>query len=357
VTATTTDPEVLDIPDDLLEAQAELMRLGFGDGLPLIPPTPDRVEWMLAGTTRDPNEVIGVVPPRKGRATVRRIAVNAVMAGALPEYLPVILAAMEAVVDPVFNIGGVNATGHNCGPLIVVSGPIVPRLDINAGMGLFGPGWRANATIGRAVRLCMLNIAGARPGVVDRSVHGHPGKYTYCIGEDPGYGPWTKLYEDHGQGPDGSVVMVLAAEAPHSVAGFAGMAGFQLLTNAADACSTIASNKILTISGHILLVLGPYNSEQIFAEGWSKRDVKMFMFEHVRRRVGDLKRTQIGDRLLKNVAEHARWVDCETDDAMLPLVEDPDRFIVMATPGENAVSSIVPTWSLSSVPVVVPIRT
>jgi hypothetical protein len=342
---------IVDLPDDILDAQDACMELGWGDGLPIIPPTPERVAWMLSGTARDPAEVVGVLPPRKGLATVECIAANGVMAGAKPEYLPVILAAIEAVLDPEFNVQGVNATGHNCTPLVVVSGPIVPRLDINAGMGLFGPGWRANATIGRAVRLCMLNIAGATPGESDRSVHGHPGKYTYCIGEDPGYGPWAKLNQDAGFGAETSTVTVMAAEAPHSVATFVDMDCHDILTNVADTCSTLGSNKMLTPKGSILIVLGPYNSERLFGEGWTKRDVQMFLFEHVRRRAGDLRRTAIGRHYLNRAGTMLRWLVASDDDARVPLVEDPSRFVIMATPGDNAVSSVVPNWSLSSVPI------
>jgi hypothetical protein len=151
--------------------------------------------------------------------------------------------------------------------------------------------------------------------------------------------------------------MVLAAEAPHSVVAWSGMSGTGILTCIADAASTLGSNKILTSRGDVLVVLGPYGSEKLFEEGWTKRDVQLFLFEQVRRKVGDLRRTEVGQRTLVEAARELRWANVIDDDALLPLVEDPDRFVLMATPGENWVSSVVPTWCLSSRPVVKPVRT
>ena len=148
---------------------------GWTDGLPIVPPTQPRVEAMLKGMPwRRPEDVIYVVPPRMGIATVRQIAVNAVMAGARPEYLPVIVAALQAVSDPRYGLAHRQTTTHAGAPLIIVNGPVVQRLRINCGRGLFGPGWRANAAIGRALRLILINIGGANTGV-DASQTGHPG--------------------------------------------------------------------------------------------------------------------------------------------------------------------------------------
>src|SRR5467141_4953595 len=156
---------------------------GVTDGLPVIPPTRERVAAAVAATGREGSELIALVPPNFGRATVEKIAVNAVMAGCRPEYLPVVIAAVEAICDEAFDLHGVSATTNAPAPLVIVNGPIRARLEINSGAGVFGPGWRANATIGRAVRLVCVNLGGARPGVVSMSTLAHPGRYTYCIGE------------------------------------------------------------------------------------------------------------------------------------------------------------------------------
>src|SRR5918911_2624939 len=156
---------------------------GWTDGLPIVPPTQERVEAMLKGMAwRDPEELVSIVPPRMGQATMRQIAVNAVMAGARPQYLPVVVAALHAGSEPIYGLAHRQTTTHAGAPLIIVNGPIVERLRINCGRGVFGPGWRANATIGRALRLVLVNVGGAPPGE-DASQTRHPGQYTYCIAE------------------------------------------------------------------------------------------------------------------------------------------------------------------------------
>src|SRR5437773_5458770 len=156
---------------------------GVTDGLPVVPPTRERVERMLAGTSRSRSEIVGEVAPNYGRATVEKVAVNAVMAGCRADYLPVVLAAVEAACDPVFNLHGMSTSTHFSAPLIVVNGPIRERVGLNCSFGVFGPGYRANATIGRALRLVMINLGGAKPGETSMSTFGRPGRYTYCIGE------------------------------------------------------------------------------------------------------------------------------------------------------------------------------
>ena len=171
---------------------------GWTDGLPVVPPTEARVKAMLAGMrAHDADELINIVPPRMGRATMRQIAVNAVMAGCRPEYLPVVVAALQAVSEPQYGLAHRQTTTHAGAPLIIVNGPIVERLKINCGRGLFRPGWRANATIGRALRLILVNIGGAGPDV-DASQTGHPGKYTYCIAEYEKANPWQPLHVERG---------------------------------------------------------------------------------------------------------------------------------------------------------------
>ena len=169
---------------------------GVTDGLPVVPPTRERVARMLSGTSRDRTDLVGEVAPNYGRATVEKIAVNAVMAGCRPEYLSVVLAAVEAACDPAFNLHGMSTSTHFSAPLILVNGPIRPRIGLNCSFGVFGPGFRANATIGRALRLVMINIGGVRPGETSMSTFGHPGRYTYCIGEHEEETPWTPYHVD-----------------------------------------------------------------------------------------------------------------------------------------------------------------
>src|SRR6266699_2945397 len=199
------------------DAIEELYARGVTDGLPVVPPTRGRVERTIAASGRGPDALIGLVPPNYGRATVEKIAVNAVMAGCRPEYLPVVIAAVDAICDPAFDLHGVSATTNAPTPLVVINGPVRGKLGVNCAAGVFGPGWRANATIGRAVRLVCVNLGGARPGVVSMSTLAHPGRYTYCIGEHEEASPWESLAVEHGFAASQSVVAVLAADAPLGV--------------------------------------------------------------------------------------------------------------------------------------------
>ena len=156
---------------------------GVTDGLPVVPPTRVRVERMLAETRRPREMVLGEMPPNYGRVTVEKAAINAVMAGCRPEYLPVVLAVAECACEPTFNLHGVATSTHFSAPLIVVHGPVRNRIGLNCSFGVFGPGYRANATIGRALRLLMINLGGAKPGETSMSTFGHPGRNTNCIGE------------------------------------------------------------------------------------------------------------------------------------------------------------------------------
>src|SRR5919201_3164813 len=190
---------------------------GVTDGLPVVPPTRERVDRAIEASGRAANEVVALVPPNYGRATVEKIAVNAVMAGCRPEYLRVVLAAVEAVCDEAFDLHGVSATTNAPAPLLIINGPVRKALDVNCGAGVFGPGWRANATIGRAVRLVCVNVGGAVPGVVSMSTLAHPGRYTYCIGENEEASTRESLAVEHGFAADESTVAVLAADAPLGV--------------------------------------------------------------------------------------------------------------------------------------------
>lgn len=183
---------------------------GFSDGLPLVAPTPERVMRMLSGTTRDPQEIVAIVPPNLAPVTVEKVAINAVMAGCRPEYLPVVLAGVEAVCTDEFNIHGVNATTMGAAPVLVVNGPIRHRIGMNMKLAALGNGNRANATIGRAVRLVVRNIGGAKPGGTDRSTLSNPMKFTMCFAEWEEGSPWEPLHVERGFQPEDSVVTAFA---------------------------------------------------------------------------------------------------------------------------------------------------
>ena len=202
---------------DFEAANEALYQAGMTDGLPVIPPTPERVARMLEGARREPGQSLGVMGPGYGKATIEKIAVNAVMAGCRPEYMPVLVAAVEAMLDYEFNLYGINATTHPVTPMLVLNGPVAGRLKVNSGYNCMGPGWRANATIGRAIRLILVNIAGGTPGNGDRATHGTPAKFSFCLAENELASPWAPLHVRRGFSPGQSTVTVHASEAPHEI--------------------------------------------------------------------------------------------------------------------------------------------
>jgi hypothetical protein len=264
-----------------VDAIERLFARGVTDGLPVVPPTGARVSDAVAATGRQGDELVGLVAPRLGRATVERIAVNAVMAGCRPEFMPVVIAAVEAICDPVFGLVGVSGSTDAVTPLLIVNGPVREALNINCGVGVFGPGWRANATIGRALRLVWANIGGAQPGVISMSTFAHPGRYSYCIGEREDGSPWEPLHVEHGFQPADSTAAVLAAEAPQIVADSHSRTARGVLTTVARSADVIASHEESGL-GDTLLVIGPEHAQTIAGDGWSKADIRQFLWENAK---------------------------------------------------------------------------
>src|SRR5881409_1120022 len=257
------DPE---LDADLIE---ELYARGVTDGLPVVVPTRARVDRAVAASGRGHDELVALVPPNGGRATVEKISVNAVMAGCRPEYLPVVLAAVEAVCDDAFDLHGVSATTNAPAPLVIVNGPLRGELDINCGAGVFGSGWRANATIGRALRLVCVNVGGARPGEVSMSTLAHPGRYTYCIGEHEEASPWESLAVEHGFAATDDTVALLAADAPLTVYDQRSRTAPDVLATIAGSLAVVESHK-MTHWGDTLVVLGPEHAQIVGDDGWDK---------------------------------------------------------------------------------------
>jgi hypothetical protein len=219
---------------------------GWTDGLPIVPPTEDEVGEFLRWADRHPQDVVAVLPPRQGEATVERVAINAVMAGCRPEYLPVIITAIEALADPGFNLDSIQATTHPVAPLIIVNGPIARELGINAGYNAFGQGFRANMTIGRAVRLILMNVGGGLPGTGDRSTQGSPAKIAYCVAENEAASPWEPLHVEAGFPADVSTVTVLGCEGPHNIQDHHSNTGVGVLRNVVGAMGQAGSNNLLS---------------------------------------------------------------------------------------------------------------
>lgn len=253
------------------------------DGLPVVPPTRERVEAAIAATGRSPDELIALVAPALGRATVERIAVNAVMAGCRPEYLPVVIAGVEAMCDEGFSLVGVSGTTDAVAPVFIVNGPARGALGINAGAGALGPGHRANATIGRALRLIWANLGGARAGAISMSTFGNPGRYACCFGEHEEVSPWPPLHVEHGFAADDSTIAALPGEPLQVVVDGHSRTAADVLTTVARSLEVIASHRTVSL-GDMLLLVSPMHARTIAADGWSKADVRRFLWERLEAR-------------------------------------------------------------------------
>ena len=326
--------------DDVVEAIEKCYELGWTDGLPVVPPTVQRVQRFLDYTDRPADEILGSIPERRREVTVGKAAANAVMAGCLPEYFPVVLAATEAMLDPAFNLIGPSSSLGGAGVLVIVNGPIVHELDINCRNNLFGPGNRANSTIGRSIRLILMNACASIPGLFDRSMLGHPGKFSYCIAENESETHWNPLHVERGFTRDESAVTVFACEGPRQVR----MAAKPeiILTGVADAASSLGTSmandgsvgdtSAMVRQGQIALVVAGTSAVW---KGWSKEDLRRYLFSKVRRSVADLKRVEVipGE------------VEPEDDQRFVPLVPSPDDILVVFAGGpEGSVCALIPSW-------------
>lgn len=239
---------------------------GWSDGLPLAVPTEAAVGRFVA-TCRGDNEPFQPISPRRVIPTLESLAANAVMAGCRPEYFPVVVAAVRAVLTPAYNLHGSLATTHSCAPMLLVNGPIRGELGINCSSNCFGQGWRANATIGRALQLILLNVGGAKPGIMDRSTQGSPAKYAFCFGENEEESPWEPYHVRRGFDPGDSVVTAMPAEAPHNINDHGSTTGNGVLTTIAGTISQVGANTIYCNAPYFV-VLGPEHAKTLHRDGW-----------------------------------------------------------------------------------------
>ena len=316
--------------EDIFELQELFFNNGWTDGLPVVPPSPERVAEFIEVTGRPSDETIAVVPTRNRRITVEKAAINSVMAGCLPEYLPVVIAVLEAMAEPEFNFhGSITSTGGSA-QLVIVNGPIRHHLGLNSGVNLFGPGNRANSTIGRAIRLVLINVCGAVPGILDKSTQGHGGKYSMVIAENEEDSPWNPLHVSRGFTAETSAVTVFAAEAPHNIQDHLSRTGEELLSSIAMEMASPGSWS----GGQSAVVIAPEHLRLL--DGWSREQVKEFLFEHTVRSKAELRRAgkieydpQTGD-----------------DDQLLHRGRGPDDILLAAGGAEAGGNScFIPSWS------------
>ena len=305
---------------------------GWTDGLPVIPPTEERVLSFLEVIGRAPSDVVSVEPVRGRVITAEKVAIAAVMAGCLPQYMPVVMAAVECMVQPEFNLHGTSASTAGSAPLLVINGPIRHQLGFASGHNLFGPGpdRRANATVGRAIRLLLINVLQNHPGVLDRSTLGHPGKYSYCIAEDEESSPWGPLHVERGFSSDTSTVTVFASLGPSQIDIRRGGTVEALLTAVADLMLGFGP-------GHseIILIVSPEHGGFIREAGWSRQQVCDFLFQKARRTARQWAEVFKGEVPAPGA-----------EDNMVPVCLTPEAVVLLAGGGSGGPwSALIPRWS------------
>jgi thiol-disulfide isomerase/thioredoxin len=323
---------------EIADAEDEMEALfdrGWTDGLPVVPPTEERVLRMLEGTTRDPQEVVATVPPDLIDVTVEKVAVNAVMAGCRPEYLPVVLAAVQAACNNEFNIHGVLATTMPVGPVLIVNGPIRRAIGMNSGVNVLGQGNRANSTIGRALQLVIRNVGGGRPGGVDRAAHGNPGKIGFCFAEDEEGSPWTPLSESRGMAPGTNTVTIFPGEGPRCVVDQRARTPEELCASLALGLRGVHHPK-LPLGFDAILIVGPDHA-RVFAEaGWNRERVLEELHN-------DLQLS--GAEIVQGAGGIAEGVPESMRDMTVPCFRPGGILLVHAGGGAGLFSAIIGGWA------------
>jgi hypothetical protein len=319
------------------EALEVLHQSGCTDGLPVVIPTRDRVDRLVLASGLDSDVDLGAMGPGGGAATVEKLAINAVMAGCLPDQMAVVLAAVRAILQPAFDLGEMQSTTHSTAPLMIVNGPVVGHCDIAGGFGALGPGHRANASIGRAVRLCMMNIGGARPGVSDMALLGHPGKFSFCLAEDEMSSPWEPLATAYGYSSDESVVTILGAEAPHSVV-FTNDADDKnspqrLLRALAVAIANTGSNNANLSGGATAIALNPEHAQVLADAGMSRSDVQAELQRMAVNTRGQIRSFNTG------------FIAAGDDNDLIPAVRRPTDIVLFVAGGAGLYSAVFPSWA------------
>jgi len=320
-------------PDDLDGINRLYRDRRWSDGLPIVPPTEERVKAMLARSRRKPEEVVARVAPGYGEATVERIAINAVMAGCDPECLPVVMAAVDAMAAPEFNLQGMQATTNPVAVWVIVNGPVAGKLGVNATYNCLGQGAWANATIGRAVRLVLQNCGGALPGEMDRATHGQPGKYTFCCAENEDASPWEPLHVERGHPREASVVTVVGAE---------GTINMNTHSKDADELARVIAGTMrhppsneYVYGSEPWIVLSPEHAQIFHAGGLSKREVKRRLWEYSKMPAGQM---AVKDRERAQQARGSELGEIRPD-TLLAIARRPEDvcLLVAGSPGTHSV--------------------
>jgi hypothetical protein len=331
------------VSDDFAHANQYLETQGWTDGLPVIPPTEALVTEMLRRTTRAPDEPLGRMEPLQGTVTVEKVAANAVMAGCRPEYFPVVLASVRAILQPDFHVGSTSCTTGGSAPLIVVNGPIAPRLGISGGTACFGGNIKANVTIGRAVRLVMRNLGGAKPDGMEKSTQAWPGKISCCFAENEARSPWEPWHVERGYAAESSTVTVVAVRGLYGVTEGVQTTGEGVLETLVASMRYVGSPIYhqMHLGIPVIVVLCPEHAQEIARAGFDRRRVRAYIHEHARLPVREIRdRGYYAPEAWKGV------VDDSDPDARVPIVASPEQIWLVVAGGDGRHSAWMPAWNV-----------
>ncbi len=333
-------PDRFSAPDDFEAINRLLYSRGWTDGLPVVPPTPERLARMIERSGFDPDETLGLIEPLQGRATVAKVAINAIMAGCQPAHLPVVVAATRAISAAPLNLKALNTTTHPCTVLVLINGPIAEAIDVNATYNAMGQGSLANAAIGRAIRLILLNIGGGTPGILDRATMGAPAKFAFCFAENAAANPWGEtLHMERGFEAGQSAVTVAGVEGPHNVNDHYGRSAEEVLVTIAGVMATPGANNAY-LGGEIIVVLGPEHAEIIARDGFSKADVKDFL---LCRAIIPAHSISTAQRRIMGEYLPGRLLGPEPD-AGFRIAESRDDIMVVVAGGAGRHSCVIPSF-------------
>ena len=342
--STTLNARRVDIENSFDAIQDYYAAQGWTDGLPVVPATEPMVRSMLEQCAEAPGHSLGVMHPRNARVTLEKVAINAVMAGCRPEYFPVVVAAVKAVMRDEFNVAGVSSTTGGAAPVIIVNGPVASRLGINGDAGCFGPGYRANASIGRALRLLIRNIGGLVPGEMDKATLALPGRYTFCFSENEARSPWEPRHVELGRDANAGIVTVAGVRGVFPVMETTAATGVGVLNTIVGTMRYPGVSNYYQIGtgAQIVLVLCPEHAADIHASGFSKDDARQFIYHNARMPVGQL----------KDVAHYGNrnwpaWVDEDNPDTMVPIVRAPEDIAVVVAGGDGRHSAWLAGWGVT----------
>lgn len=311
----------------------------WSDGLPVVTPTEARVEHMLSGTSRGVDELIGNIPPAMEPATVRTVAIHAVMAGCKPEYLPVVLGGIELMLREEFNLNGVQGTMHGVAPLMIVNGPHAQKIGLHGGNGCFGPGFRANASIGRAIRLMLTNLGGGIPGVGSATVFSTPLRYTACLTENTERSPWNTIALSRGYGPEDNVITCAMVESPRLCYDDVSQEPQRLLTGIADSMAAMSSWN-MHVRSDMVVAMSPEQATICAKAGMSHRDVHGELRKIAGRKVRDLRK---GGNWRRERALKIN-VDPDDDDCFVPVIKDERDLHLIVAGGWGPLTAICHGW-------------